>query len=410
MAKTKSLLNRRDFLSKGLAGTAGAFALAQLGLTGAACKSSEVGKKRKPVTRTLGKTGIKVPIISLGSMDATSEGLVRTALEAGITHIATAQYYARGRVEQFVGKIIKDYRREDIILATGVNPQPQISPSGFFSENISIPRFERDFEKSLTNLDVDHVDIFYLPSVARKESVMFEPLMESMEKLKAAGKARFLGIGTHSFVPEAVRAAADSGFYDMAMPAYNFQAKDIEERKQAVAYAAGKGLGIIAMKTITSESWMAQNKQVAVGNPKAALKWVLQNENIHTAVLGITTFDQLESDLSVMEDLTLTPEEIKHLELARLNRKDSLFCQGCGTCLKQCPSAPDIPMLMRCYMYAYGYHDLAAAARNLESVRDSRIACADCSSCAVNCPMGFDVKERALDIIRMRDFPPEFFA
>ena len=410
MAKTKPCLNRRDFLSKGLAGAAGAFALGHFGLTGASCTSAKEEKKRKLVHRTLGKTDIKIPVVSLGSMDATSEALVRTALEAGITHIATAQYYARGRVEKFVGKIIKDYKREDIILATGVNPQPQISQSGLFSENTNVSRFEKDFEKSLTNLDVDHVDIFYLPMVAKKESVMFEPLIKSMEKMKTAGKARFLGIGTHSFVSEAVRAAADSGFYDVAMLAYNFQAKDIEERKQAVAYAAGKGLGIIAMKTITSESWMAQNKQVAVGNPKAALKWVLQNENIHTAVLGITAFAQLETDLSVMEDLTLTPEETKYLELARLNHKDSLFCQGCATCLKQCPSAPDIPTLMRCYMYAYGYRDLAAAARNLESVRENSIACADCSSCVVKCRMGFDVRERALDIFRLRDFPPEFFA
>jgi predicted aldo/keto reductase-like oxidoreductase len=410
MAKTKTRLNRRDFLSKGLTGTAGAFALAHLGLRGTACTGAKEEKKRKLVTRTLGKTGIKLPIVSLGSMDDTSEAIVRTALDAGITHIATAQYYARGRVERFIGKIIKDYRREDIILATGVNPQPQISPSGYFSENTNIPRFEKDFERSLANLDVDHVDIFYLPMVAKKESVLFESVMRSMEKIKKAGKARFLGIGTHSFVPEAVRAAADSGFYDVVMPAYNFQAKDIEERSRAVAYAAGKGLGIVAMKTITSESGMAKNKQVAVGNPKAALKWVLQNENIHTAVLGITTFNELGTDLSAMEDLTLTPEESKFLELARLNRKDSLFCQGCGTCLKQCLSAPDIPTLMRCYMYIYGRRDLVAAARNLESVRDNPIACADCFSCVVKCPMGFDVKTRALDIIRLRDFPPEFFA
>jgi predicted aldo/keto reductase-like oxidoreductase len=403
-------LSRRNFLCKGLAGTAGAFALAHLGLAGASCKSSEEEKKAALVHRILGKTGLRIPVVSLGSLDATSETLVRKALEAGITHIATAQYYARGRVEQFVGKIVKDYNRDDLILATGVNPLPHISPSGFFPENINISRFERDFEKSLTNLDVDFVDIFYLPQVAKKESVMCEPLMRSMEKIKQAGKARFLGIGTHYLVPEAVRAAADSGFYDVVMPAYNYQAADIEKRARAVAYAAKKGLGIVAMKTVTSESSFARNTQLAVANPKAALKWVLQNENIHTAVLGITTFDQLETDLSVMEDLTLTPEETKYLELSRLNRKDGLFCQGCGTCLRQCPSAPDIPTLMRCYMYAYGHRDLAAAARNLESVKDHPIACADCSSCVIECPMGFDVRERALDIIRLRDFPPEFFA
>jgi len=402
-------MNRRNFISKGLAGIAGALALPKFGFMGTAYKRAEEGKKHKLVYRTLGKTGIKLPIVSMGTMDAISEALVRTALDGGISHIATAQYYARGRAEEFVGKISKNYKREEIILATGVIPQPLDYKSGVYSKDTDIAKFEKDFEGSLKRMDVDYVDIFYLPFAAKKESVMFEPLMKSMEKIKKAGKARFLGVGSHSFVPEAVRAAADSNFYDVVMLAYNFQIKDIEERKQAVAYAAKKGMGIVAMKTITGESWTA-GTQEAVSNPKAALKWVLQNENIHTAVPGITNFDQLETDLSIMEDLTLTPEEKKYLELARTNLKDSLFCQGCGTCLKQCTIAPDIPTLMRCYMYAYGYRDLTAAVRNIESVKDNPIPCADCSSCVVKCPMGFDIKEKTLDIIRLRDFPPEFFA
>ncbi|NIO88177.1 MAG: hypothetical protein GTN53_46800, partial [Candidatus Aminicenantes bacterium] len=72
------------------------------------------------------------------------------------------------------------------------------------------------------------------------------------------------------------RTAADSGFYDVAVIAYNFQIKDIEERKKAIAYAADKGMGIVAMKTITGETWMT-GKQEAVSDPRAALKWVLQN-------------------------------------------------------------------------------------------------------------------------------------
>jgi len=314
-----------------------------------------------------------------------------------------------GRVEEFVGKIIKNYKREDIILATGVIPQPIDYKSGIYAKDTNVTKFEKDFEGSLKRMDVDYVDIFYLPFAAKKESVMFEPLMQAMEKFKKTGKARFLGVASHSFVPEAVRAAADSDFYDVVMLAYNFQVKDIEDRKEAVAYAAKKGMGVVAMKTITGESWMA-GKQEAVNNPGAALKWVLQNENIHTAVPGISTFDQLETDLSLMADLKLTQEEEEYIALVRNNHKDSLFCQGCGTCLTQCPSAPDVPTLLRSYMYAYGYGDLRAATRNLSTIKDNPIACTDCSSCIVRCPMGFNIKKRVLDIIRLRNFPVEFFA
>jgi predicted aldo/keto reductase-like oxidoreductase len=372
-------------------------------------KSADDAKKRKLLFRTLGKTGLKLPIVSLGTLEATSEGLVRTALDAGITHISTAPNYQRGRVEEFVGRIVKNYKRDEIILATDGTPQPFDPKSGLFSEDTDIARFEKDFGRSLKRLDVDYVDIFYLSSCAKKESVMFEPLMRSMEKFKRAGKARFLGISSHIFVPEAVRAAADSGLYDVVMLAYNFQIKNIEEIKEAVTYAASKGLGIVAMKTISGESWVA-SRQEAVSRPKAALKWVLQNENIHTSVPGITTYEQLETDLSIMEDLTLAAEEIRYLQRARANTEGCLLCQGCGTCLEQCSKAPDIPTLMRCYMYAYGYRDVAAAVRNIESIKDNPIACAACPSYVVRCPMGFDVRGKVLDIIRLRDFAAEFFS
>ncbi len=409
MNKMKPTMDRRDFLSKGLAGIAGALALNGLNSAGSSSGGTGKGKKRKLLFRTLGSTGLRVPIISLGTLEATSESLVRSALDAGITHIATAPNYQNGRVEEFVGRIIKNYKRDEIILATDGNPQPFDPRSGRYSKDTDVARFEKDFGKSLKRLSVDYVDIFYLSSCARKESVTFEPLMESMDKFKRAGKARFLGIATHSFVSETVRAAADSGLYDVVMLAHNFQLKNTEERKEAIAYAAGKGLGVVAMKTITGESWLT-SQQKAVSHPKAALKWVLQNENIHTAVPGITTYDQLETDLSVMEDLTLTADEKKYLQMARAHSEGSLFCQGCGTCLGQCPQAPDIPTLMRCSMYAYGYRDLASAVRNIASVKDDPIACAACSSCVVRCPMGFDVRSKALDIIRLRDFPAEFFS
>ncbi|MGB6865733.1 MAG: aldo/keto reductase [Candidatus Aminicenantaceae bacterium] len=401
-------MKRRNFLSKGLAAIAGSVALPYLGCKGTAPKEGEA--KPKLVYRTLDKTGLKLPVVSMGSMEATSEALVRTALDSGIAHIATSHHYQRGKVQQFIGRIIKDYDREKILLGTAATPRPVDWRSGTFSKDTDIAKFEKDFEQSLKNLDVDFVDIFYLPYVGKKESATFEPLMNSMEKIKKAGKTRFLGAASHSFVPEAVRAVADSGFYDVVMPAYNFLLADIEERKEAVAYAAGKGLGVVAMKTMSGVSWLTGERQVAVSNPKAALKWILQNENIHTTVPGFTTFEQLETNLSIMEDLTLTPEETKFLELARLNQNKSLLCQGCGTCLKQCSAAPDIPTLMRCYMYAYGYHDLALAVQNLKSVKENPIACTNCTSCVVSCPMGFNIKEKALDIIRIRDFPQEFFS
>jgi predicted aldo/keto reductase-like oxidoreductase len=359
------------------------------------------------MTRTLGRTGLKLPIVSMGTMDATSEALLRTALDSGIKHIATGQYYMRGKVEQFVGKVMKSYPRDSIIVATGVMPTPLDWNAGVYSEKTDITKYHKDFEVSLKNLDVDYVDILYLPFAAKKQSVLFEPLMNALAKIKKDGKARFVGIASHSYVIEALRTAADSGFYDVAMPAYNFQIQDMEERKRAVAYAAGKGMGIVAMKTMIGDSWKNKSEKTP-SDSKAALKWVLQNENVHTCVPGVTTFDQLESNLSILSDLTLTAEEKAYLKNARGAYPDGFFCQGCGTCLEQCSMAPDIPTLMRAYMYAYAYRDLSAASRCIEAVKESPLPCSSCSSCAVSCPMGFDIQAKVMDIVRLRDVPRDF--
>ena len=51
-------------------------------------------------------------------------------------------------------------------------------------------------------------------------------------------------------------------------------------------------------------------------NAKAAIKWVLQDPNVHTTILSFRSFEELKTDLSVMEDLTLTDSEKEYLKTA----------------------------------------------------------------------------------------------
>ena len=167
-------------------------------------------------------------------------------------------------------------------------------------------------------------------------------------------------------------------------------------------------MGIVAMKTITGESWMA-GEQKAVNNPKASLKWVLQDENVHTAIPGFTTFDQMELDLSVMEDLTLTQAELDDLRLEPSLGDAGLFCPQCGDCVTQCGNSVDIPTLMRAYMYVYGYRNLGAAKDAVMSVvSDADVPCVGCNTCTVTCASGYDVRGRLLDIARLSSVPFDF--
>lgn len=116
----------------------------------------------------------------------------------------------------------------------------------------------------------------------------------------------------------------------------------------------------------------------------------------------------MELDLSVMEDLALTPAEELDLEEDSHMGHRGLYCDQCGKCAPRCPHGLDIPSLMRSYMYAYGYRNLAAAKEVFESAGIETVPCASCGTCPVECTMRLDVRERATAIARIRDVADDF--
>jgi ferredoxin len=114
----------------------------------------------------------------------------------------------------------------------------------------------------------------------------------------------------------------------------------------------------------------------------------------------------MNEDLSIMEDLSLTEDEKNNLK--RDASIPGLCCQGCGQCLRQCSAKLPIPDLMRSYMYAYGYRQLALAQSLIASLDLPLRVCEECSLCPVECLNEWNLKEKIRDIIRLRDVPSEF--
>jgi predicted aldo/keto reductase-like oxidoreductase len=148
------------------------------------------------------------------------------------------------------------------------------------------------------------------------------------------------------------------------------------------------------------------SRRTLVKNPAAALKWVLQDPNVHTIVPGFTTFEQMNTDLAVMQDPTLTDTEKK--DLRKEASLPGLYCQGCRTCLGQCPEHLPIPDLMRAYMYTYGYPNLTHAQDLVLSLNLPDRVCEDCTLCPVKCSIGFNVSKKIRDVARLRDVPSAF--
>lgn len=402
----KSALNRRDFLKVGLTGlvTTGATGLlladdrkkkqdARKQTTAATEPQPPGGRREGFIYRRLGRTGVVLPVVSMGVMNSDNPELVRAALDSGLVHLDTAHGYQRGRNEEIIGQVLKGRPRDSYFIATKVREGEK------FLEMVDI---------SLQRLGLEYVDILYLHNLSKRDNVLAEENLKVMEQVKEAGKARFIGVSTHSNEPEVIRAAMEARIYDVVLTAYNFRKENIKELDAAMAEAAAAGIGLVAMKTMAGAFWDKQRTQPI--NTKAALKWALQNPNLTTSIPGMTTFDQLKSNLEVVKDLRLTPEELYDLKMGETQNLAGLYCQGCQRCVPQCPKALPIPEMMRAYMYAYGYKNLAAAHELVSSLNLPENPCAGCSSCSVSCALKFDVRDRLVDINRLKSVPAEFFA
>jgi predicted aldo/keto reductase-like oxidoreductase len=398
---------RRDFLKKGAAGVAGMAFLPTVLKAGQGEEQAEAQKpKRKFIYRTLGKTGIKLPIVSMGARFDTPDN-IRAALDAGIVHIDTANTYGMGKHEEAIGEAVKGRPRDSFVIGTKVF-MTMDEKTGLYPADAKSDVVFENFEAGLKRLGLEYVEILYLHDVVKGASVTFEPYLSALKKIKESGKAKFIGISTHTNEPEVINAMVDSKAYDVVLTAYNFLQPHLPEMEKAIDRAAKAGLGIVAMKTQAGVYWDRERQQQI--NMKAALKWALSNPNIHTAIPGFANFEEMEIDLSVMENLELTPEEKKDLKLDDTKRA-GLYCAQCGKCVEQCGEDLDIPTLMRSYMYAYGYRNLRAAKDALRHVDLASIPCDDCDTCRVtDCSMGFDVKNKVQDISRIERVPDDFIA
>ena len=394
-------IGRRDFMKTTLAGCGGLFLLASEAKGQETKVVDSKGKERRFHYRTLGNTGLKLPAINMGVMNSDNPNLIRAALDSGMVLLDTAHGYMGGRNEETIGSVIKGRPRDSFMIGSKVS-LPKERSTGLYLEGATTEEFLKKLDISLKRLGVDHVEILYHHGVSNKESVVYEPVLRAMEKAKKEGKIRFAGISTHMNEPEVVHATVDSKFYDVVLVAYNFQQKHMSEVRSAIARAAQAGIGIVGMKAIRG----GNRQSPAVQSAAAALKWVLQDPNVHTIVPGFTAFEEMETDLAVLENPSLTGDEKKILQKEASLK--NLYCQGCRQCLKQCRDRLPVPDLMRAYMYTYDYRNLALAQDLVLSLDLPNQVCEDCSECSVKCSVGFNVSAKIRDVIRLKGVPSEF--
>ena len=389
MSTNSPMKNRRQFLSQT------SFALASVGVVGVPrsgmldAQSPAVPAKGKAVVqRTLGRTGIRLPIVSMGVMNANNPELLKQAYEAGVRLFDTALGYQQGRNERMVGDVVSQLGvRDKVIIQTKI-PFPRV-PAGEIKA-----RFLSDFAGCLERLQTKYVDILLIhqPSV---EQMNNPEVVAALKEVKQQKTARFIGVSQHAGQPGTLNNAAETGIYDVVLVGFNVTNAGDASFLAALKAASAKGVGVIAMKTQTG----GRARNLGALNQTAMLKWALQHPEIATAVPGFTNSDQLSESFSVAYGLDYTPEE--KTWLADKNVQLALdFCKQCGTCLPTCPRGVDIPTLMRTHMYAANYANFERARATFEEIpaEASLRNCADCAQCSARCANNVRINERIADL------------
>jgi len=379
--------DRRQFLAKPIqwATTAGLLSAVGPSLLG---QSSAAEEGAKILTRTLGKTGITVPIVNMGVMNADVPGLIRRAYELGMRHYDTAAYYQGGRNEEMVGTMIREMGvRDKVVIATKIFLRGQgVSMHDPQAHDV----FRQIFEGSLKRLQMDHVDILYYHAVDSAEDLRADGPLQALAELKKEGKTRFIGVSTHRgavVLPEAVRL----GIFDVGLVTINYTMASSKDLLDAIDEAAKAGMGIVAMKTQAGGGRGRRQPQSVPQNlpphaQTAMLKWVLHNPSITMAIPGATTYQHLEQNMTVAFNLEYSDAE-KEFLADKTSSAQAQFCQQCGQCRPDCPLGVDIPTLMRSHMYSVQYSNQDLARRTLTSLAtgEGLEACSSCGSCQATC-------------------------
>jgi len=392
------ILSRRGFLKTGITGAAG------VALSPAVLRAST---QDNIIYRTLGKTGMKVPVISFGVMRSDNQSLCKAAYDKGIRLFDTANGYQNGNNETMLGNLFKEYPRNSFYLATKVKAAG-VDREGKPSSETTAEDFLSKFNTSLSRLQMDYVDILYVHDISNPEYLEYKPILNAVKKLKKEGKVKFIGFSTHRNEASVIDAASSMEDWDVILTSYNFQQAYRKELDAAVKKASAAGIGIVAMKTLAGGGFLDKEKTRPI-NTTAAIKWVLSNPDIHTTIPGMTAFDQLDLNVKLLTDITLTEQERKDILIA--GAQPGLFCSGCRECIPACPAKLPVPDLMRAYMYAYGYSDTSQAYSLLSELGTGSDPYKNCSGgCSVKCSRNFNVQETINDISRLVNVPADFLA
>ncbi len=313
-------VDRRDFLRKSVAAAAG---IAVAGSRAAGADDSAPARAEIP-TRTLGKSGPRLPILAYGGAGlprawgnplSTEDRvkLVRHAYDRGVRYFDTAGNYMES--QSIIGEALKDVRAH-VHLTSKV-------------EATVVSRVRANVDKALRELQTDHLDTILIHGTPGLEQMSVERAMEihgELVGLREEGIVHSIGFSAHSYFGKAL-ALITSGGFDLCMLSYGylprghdqvFSAQMVELRNTCLAKAHERGMGIVAMKVVGAGILGAWSGHVVPGFdrkrlaklPGAAIRYVLDDERVHLLAIGMRLESEVDANIETLSgDVTYTEDD-----------------------------------------------------------------------------------------------------
>jgi predicted aldo/keto reductase-like oxidoreductase len=366
MSKTDGKSTRRTFLKTVGAVGAGSIFAATAPFVAAADKDGGSNSVAQTIPRrSFGKTGVDVPILSLGGVLKISDQIVfRMAYKMGVTYWDTADSYGWGKNEKAIGKYFAKFPndRKGIFLVT----KAATSDPEELTEKLNA---------SLQKMNTSYVDLYFIHYVKDVKDELTPQVKAWAEKAKAEGKIRFFGFSAHKNMEELLAGSGSKlGWIDGIMMSYNYRLMVKDEMKRAVDACVKAGIGLTAMKT---QAAFTANFYASIGSEtdnalkmtesfmkegytaeQAKLKVVWENPAISSICSAMPNMTILQANVAAAKDQKKLSARHKRL----LDRYAQATCSGyCAGCADICESAVDyrIPIsdILRGSMYRFGYGD-----------------------------------------------------
>jgi len=379
-------ISRRNFLKTAGVGGIGTV----LGPKMARAGKEDANQHAQMPTRPFGKTGIEVPILSLGGMFdiPNNQLMLKQAIRLGVTYWDTAHVYGNGASEEGIGRFFKKYpeERQKIFLVT---KSPDRDPDGMTGHlNLSLKR-----------MNTDTIDLFFMHAF-RNTRPLTNEVRAWAEKQKAAGNIRLFGFSTHRNMEKCLSSAAKFDWIDGIMMTYNYRLMHKRKMKQAVDACVDMGIGLTAMKTqgggqglfSSDEEPALKERFLEKGftQEQAKLKAVWENPKISAICSQMPNMTILMANIAAAMDKTrLSAADLEQMA----GYADATSCSYCAGCSDICENAVagNVPIadIMRYLMYAESYGDYERAAarfRNLPESARRRLNHIDYSEAEHRCP------------------------